>query len=653
MRDWVFFDTLRREIEAMNLDSAAELLGRRLGGGAAVLFLRDSAGDQMVAAARWGSASDAPLSMGDGVVGRAWQVGHAQSEDAEGEAGAASVAAPLWQEGAVVGVVWVLGVDASAAARVQAGADALAFALQAPSRPAEEAAPTRLVRAAEVLAERLRFGVCLWTPAGGLRFLNDRAHSQWPRAELELFGGAGADDGALPGTLVDDLLAGHLRDAVIAVQLPTLAPGVTRVHLQALSEGGAPAVLVLLEAPAAGVDLGAGLLPAAPRRSGRRSWVVALALHGPWPPDGLDLLCQRVLEQVGSSLRDGDATIGAADGCVWFTLQADDAASAERAARRLAARALTSLALHAGAGWVSAGMATLDDAPMDAAVDAAARAARFATQAANGVVVNWANPEHLAQLRRSEALLDQLTGSAPFEAMHLVYQPILALGSRRVVEAEALIRWAHPTLGPVGPTEFLPLARRAGRMLDLGEWVLRRALAQLAEWRDAGASVRMAINVDAEQLDSGDLPALLAALTRERRLAPDQVTLEVTEQAFVETTSSLETLRRLARAGYRLAIDDFGAGHSCLDRLVSLPARVAKLDRRLLPRRPDDPRRWPLYAGLVAVVRGTGLEVVAEGVEEADQLDTLGSLGVEAVQGFALGRPVSAPLFRRDFLEVP
>jgi diguanylate cyclase len=231
------------------------------------------------------------------------------------------------------------------------------------------------------------------------------------------------------------------------------------------------------------------------------------------------------------------------------------------------------------------------------------------------------------------------------DQLQLAYQPIFATNDRSILGAEALLRWHHPGLGLMNPVRFIPLAERSGLMLELGEFVLRKAIDQLGQWNEVLQSrdFHLHVNVSPTQLADEQLPSRLARACQAALVAPGQVTLELTESALgLDPHESMVMLERLRAAGARLCLDDFGTGYSTIGWLSRFPIDELKIDQSFvagLPSRIDDVAITRLILGLA---HDLSLDVTAEGVETPHQLGSLIEMGCKRVQGFLLSKPIAA-----------
>jgi PAS domain S-box-containing protein len=223
----------------------------------------------------------------------------------------------------------------------------------------------------------------------------------------------------------------------------------------------------------------------------------------------------------------------------------------------------------------------------------------------------------------------------------LHYQPQVDLRSGAIIGVEALVRWRHPEMGMVPPGQFIGLAEETGLILQIGEWVLRRACQQCRAWQEAGVRVvPVSVNLSARQL-SEDIPGTVRRILDETGLDPRLLELELTETAsMTDPQKTYETLRQLKDMGVWLAIDDFGTGYSNLNYLKRFPVDKLKLDQSFVRDIVTDPDDLSISRAVIAMAHGLRLTVIAEGVESQGQLALLADNGCDEMQGFFFSRPV-------------
>ncbi|MFO1406729.1 MAG: EAL domain-containing protein [Steroidobacteraceae bacterium] len=238
----------------------------------------------------------------------------------------------------------------------------------------------------------------------------------------------------------------------------------------------------------------------------------------------------------------------------------------------------------------------------------------------------------------------RLQGALSRNEFSLHYQPQFDLATGRLSGVEALLRWTHPDLGSVAPDEFIPLAEETGLIVPIGEWVLREACRQFREWRDDDLPVRrIAVNVSPAQFNQPGFSALVADVLEDAGVRPECLELEITESlAMRDDDRTRDILTGLKRIGVDVAIDDFGMGHSNLHRLSTLAVSRIKIDRSLVQSVDAVGRRATLIGAIVSMARALGLQVVAEGVEDFNQLLNLQEQQCHEVQGYLLSRPLPA-----------
>jgi len=225
----------------------------------------------------------------------------------------------------------------------------------------------------------------------------------------------------------------------------------------------------------------------------------------------------------------------------------------------------------------------------------------------------------------------------------LHYQPILDLATGCVHGVEALLRWRHPKLGLVSPSEFVPLAEASGLILQLGPWVMRTACAQMQAWHLAGhTSLKVAVNLSPRQFQQADLALQVTRALAETQLDPHFLEIEITESGAMESAeATILSLRELKALGVHLSIDDFGTGYSSLSYLRRFPIDTLKIDRSFVRDVSTDLDDAAIVATVIAMAHALKLKVVAEGVETPEQLDFLATRGCDRIQGYFASRPVA------------
>lgn len=227
-------------------------------------------------------------------------------------------------------------------------------------------------------------------------------------------------------------------------------------------------------------------------------------------------------------------------------------------------------------------------------------------------------------------------------ALTLAYQPKYDINSRAITGVEALARWNHPALGQVPPVRFIGVAEESDLIRELGLWVLRESCAQIAAWRNQGLpALPIAVNLSARQI-TPELPAQVFAAGRDQGVAPQMIELEVTETMLIaRPEASRKVLDEVVHNGNNVVLDDFGVGYSSMAYLKLLKLNGIKIDRSFVSGIALSRHDRAIVTAIVGLAHGLGLKVVAEGIENAEQLDTLAELGCDEAQGFHLGRPMS------------
>jgi diguanylate cyclase (GGDEF)-like protein/PAS domain S-box-containing protein len=258
-----------------------------------------------------------------------------------------------------------------------------------------------------------------------------------------------------------------------------------------------------------------------------------------------------------------------------------------------------------------------------------------------------ADQEHRS--RTSREVLAGLRRALAHGELELHYQPQVNLRNGSVTAAEALLRWRDPRRGLVAPGEFLPHIEDSDFMVTLGDWVLETALQQLADWLAVGMRIKLSVNIASQQLRQPDfVDRLRAALARHPGVPPDLLELEILETAMLEDTDHvMHIIRACQDSGIEFALDDFGTGYASLSHFRDLPARIVKIDQGFVRGMLDDPGNLAIIEAVIGLTAAFQRMVIAEGVESDEHGLLLLRLGCDIMQGYAYGRPMPAPEFRR------
>lgn len=224
----------------------------------------------------------------------------------------------------------------------------------------------------------------------------------------------------------------------------------------------------------------------------------------------------------------------------------------------------------------------------------------------------------------------------------LHYQPLVSLRDRSIFGFEALIRWQDPDRGMIAPTDFLPVAEETGLIVPIGQWVLQQACAQMKSWLKAGYNLSsLAVNISARQFHRPEFAASVAEALRQTGLEAEYLELEITEGTLMgNDAATIATLMALKSLGVRLAVDDFGTGYSSLAYLKKLPVDKLKIDRSFVTDISSDPASAAIVSAIIGLARCLGIEVLAEGIQNEQQHETLLASGCSQGQGYLFARPV-------------
>ena len=293
----------------------------------------------------------------------------------------------------------------------------------------------------------------------------------------------------------------------------------------------------------------------------------------------------------------------------------------------------------------SIGIALDDSTQTPAAMLRNADTAMYRAKAAGKGGIELFDPGMHSAVRERLRMKTELQHAVSEGEFKLQYQPIVEIATGEISGFEALVRWAHPRLGLIGPAEFIPVAEDTGLIVPIGRWVLQEACAQLAHWQEMSKRpLRMNVNLSIRQLRHPGLVTEVAAALAAAAIDPDDLTLEITETLLVNDTEAIiEHLQRVKELGVRIAIDDFGTGYSSLEYINRFPADSIKIAKPFTDTLGSGGADDRLMAVILRLGTALHLTTVAEGVEEPAQLELLRELGCDHAQGYHIARPMDAP----------
>ena len=282
----------------------------------------------------------------------------------------------------------------------------------------------------------------------------------------------------------------------------------------------------------------------------------------------------------------------------------------------------------------------------------AADTAMYFSKRRGGNAYHFYRPEMNARTQALLVMESNLRKSFQNKDFTVEFQPQYALAGQTLLGFEALVRWHHPELGVVMPSDFIPLAEQTGLILPLGQWVLESACRQGRAWMGQfDRPVRMAVNVSGRQFWQGDLVGMVSRTLAATGFPPAQLELELTESMIMNDVDlAIGTMHKLAAMGIRLAIDDFGTSYSSLSALQKFPIHALKIDQSFVKELTSNANDLAISRSIIGLAHSLKLETIAEGIERADQLDLLVELGCESGQGYHFSRPVSADAAAALFL---
>lgn len=249
-----------------------------------------------------------------------------------------------------------------------------------------------------------------------------------------------------------------------------------------------------------------------------------------------------------------------------------------------------------------------------------------------------------ASARDNQSLENDLHHALECGELMIFFQPIVSLPSLKLENMEVLLRWKHPKLGMVPPLKFIALAEKTGLIIPIGEWVLKEACLQIKSWKKKGYDVpRLAINLSAVQFKDDEFLNKATRILETTGVDASLLALEITESMLIDDISKVDrTLRELSKLGFKISIDDFGTGYSSLSYLKRLPLDRLKIDRSFVSDIVTDSSDYAIVTAIIAMANGLEMDVVAEGVENKDQLDLLMKRGCQHFQGYYFSKPQPA-----------
>lgn len=361
-----------------------------------------------------------------------------------------------------------------------------------------------------------------------------------------------------------------------------------------------------------------------------------------------DLLLQHVADRMGLVLRDCDtvARLGGDE----FTVFVQDIKTADNA-RRIAQKLLDLFEIpyclegqqvyvtcSIGVTLFPADGDSMDELLMNADI------AMYHAKADGKNTYRLYAIEMNQQASERVALQTDLRKALDLKQLYLQYQPKFDARTNQITGVEALLRWQHPERGLIPPTRFIPLAEESGSIVNITEWVLKSACHQAKLWYDAGCGdISVAVNLSAYSLKRNNAPFMVQQMLEESGLPPHLLELELTESMLIENDQHAEeTLHALKKLGVKISIDDFGTGYSSLSYLHRFPIDALKIDRSFIWNMHRSDNDMAIVVAIIAMGHGLKLQVIAEGVENEEQLETLKKCGCETIQGYLTGKPALA-----------
>ena len=249
------------------------------------------------------------------------------------------------------------------------------------------------------------------------------------------------------------------------------------------------------------------------------------------------------------------------------------------------------------------------------------------------------------------AWIQELCQALETQALSLSYQPQIHLETGELLGVETLLRWQHPQLGTISPADFIPIAEKTGLIVPIGYWVLRQSCWQYQQWQREGIPpFKLSVNLSLRQLQEPDLVTQIQAILQETGMNPRYLALEITESLmFYEPEKAISRLHQLKKLGIQMAIDDFGVGYSSLSYLKDLPVQTLKIDKSFLDNLLGIRKNQVILHSIIELGHRLALNIIAEGIENQEQLTLLRQMNCDYGQGYFFSRPLDSPAITHYF----
>lgn len=262
-------------------------------------------------------------------------------------------------------------------------------------------------------------------------------------------------------------------------------------------------------------------------------------------------------------------------------------------------------------------------------------------------VFSFYNTELNNNMMRKMDIENYLVKAIELNQFSLSYQPKVNLETQGIVGMEALLRWKHPEMGWISPVEFIPIAEETGQIVSIGKWVLEEACRQNKLWQNQGLpSLKVSVNVSVLQFQNGKFINTVKSILKKTQLPPKFLELEITESIMQNIEESIQVIEKLGKLGVKTSIDDFGTGYSSLHILQKIPIDTLKIDKAFIDELDED-RKHPMVKAIIDLALNLGLNIVAEGIENTNQMKSLQELGCPVGQGYLFSKPLNSSEFEK------